>query len=243
MLGVMSGAPHLLHDDRQRAYFDSADQPTMLPTESAYGRRHFHALIETAGLTPGARILEVGAGMGRFTRMFDEAGFRVVASDISPGQIASLGRDLPHVETIVSEAATLPPPAQLYDAVVGLFTLHHMPDLTAAFSSFARVVKPGGVVAFCEPNAFYLPFYLQILLTPRMSWSVEKGVANMRRGLFVPAAQAAGLEHLSFRHYGFFPPALYNTAIGRRVENVLDRLPLPDAARAFQIVTARRAGA
>lgn len=213
----------------------------MLPTESAYGRRHFRALIETAGLTAGDRVLEVGAGMGRFTRMLDDSGFRVVASDLSPGQIASLRRALPRVEAIVAEAAALPLPAQPYDAVVGFFTLHHMPDLTAAFASFARVVKPGGVVAFCEPSAFYLPFYLQILLTPRMSWSVEKGVANMRRGVFVPAARAAGLEHLLFHHYGCFPPALHNISIGRRVEAVLDRLPLPDAARAFQIVSARRA--
>jgi SAM-dependent methyltransferase len=243
MLGAMLGPPHLLHDGRQRAYFDSADQPTMLPTDSAYGRRHLHALIEAAGLTPGDRVLEVGAGMGRFTRMLDDAGFRVVASDLSPGQIASLRRHFPRVEAIVADAAALPLPAEPYDAVVGFFTLHHMPDLAAAFARFARVVKPGGVVAFCEPNAFYLPFYLQILLTPRMSWSVEKGVANMRRGVFVPAAKAAGLGRPSFRQYGFFPPAVYNASVGRRVESVLDRLPLPGAAKAFQIVTARRAGA
>jgi SAM-dependent methyltransferase len=231
------------HDLRQRAYFDSADQPTMLPAESAYGRRHFQALVEYAGLTPGSRVLEVGAGMGRFTRMLDEAGFHVVASDLSEGQIAKLSRHFPQVEAIVADAAGLPLPAEPYDAVVGFFTLHHMPDLPAAFERFARVVRPGGVVAFCEPNAFYVPFYLQILLTPRMSWSVEKGVANMRPSVFRSAADAAGLEGVSFRRYGFFPPALYNLAAGRQVEQTLDGLPLPGAVKAFQIVVARRAGA
>jgi hypothetical protein len=118
-----------------------------------------------------------------------------------------------------------------------------MPDLPAAFERFARVVRPGGVVAFCEPNAFYVPFYLQILLTPRMSWSVEKGVANMRPSVFRSAADAAGLEGESFRRYGFFPPALYKLAAGRQVEQTLDGLPLPGAVKAFQIVVARRAGA
>lgn len=215
----------------------------MLPGESAYGRRHFQALVENAGLIPGSRVLEVGAGMGRFTRMLDEAGFRVVASDLSEGQIANLRRDFPHVEAIVADAAGLPLPAEPYDAVVGFFTLHHMPDLRAAFARFARVVRPGGVVAFCEPNAFYLPFYLQILLTPRMSWSVEKGVANMRPSVFRSAISAANLEAVSLRRYGFFPPALYNLAAGRHVEQTLDRLPLPGAARAFQIVVARRVDA
>jgi SAM-dependent methyltransferase len=231
------------HDLRQRAYFDSADQPTMLSEESAYGRRHFQALVEHAGLKAGSRVLEVGAGMGRFTRMLDEAGFRVVASDLSQGQIGKLRHDFPHVEAIVADAAGLPMPAEPYDAVVGFFTLHHMPDLPAAFARFARVVRPGGVVAFCEPNAFYLPFYLQILLTPRMSWRVEKGVANMRPGVFRSAAGPAGLEAMSLRRYGFFPPALYNLAIGRHVEQTLDRLPLPGAVKAFQIVVARRVDA
>jgi SAM-dependent methyltransferase len=238
----MPAAP-LGHHVRQRAYFDSADQPTMVPGESAYGRRHFQALVEHAGLGAGSRVLEVGAGMGRFTRMLDEGGFRVVASDLSEGQIAKLRRDFPHVEAIVADAAGLPVPAEPYDAVVGFFTLHHMPDLRAAFARFARVVRPGGVVAFCEPNAFYLPFYLQILLTPRMSWRVERGVANMRPGVFRSAAGAAGLETVSLHRYGFFPPAIYNLVLGRHVEQTLDRLPLPGAVKAFQIVVARRVDA
>lgn len=210
----------------------------MLPAETAYSRRHFHKLIETAGLKPGDRVLEIGAGMGRFTRMFADAGYDIVASDISAGQIDALKARFPRVDAFVADAAMLPDPDRPYDAVVGFFALHHLPDLRAAFACFARVLKPGGRVAFCEPNAFYVPFYLQVLLTPRMRWSVEKGICNMRPAIMTPALNAAGLGDVAFRHYGYFPPALHNRALGRRVEAALEALPVPASIRAFQIVTA-----
>jgi SAM-dependent methyltransferase len=227
------------HHEGQRAYFQSADQPTMLPTETPYSRRHFAMLGGTAGLRPGSRVLEIGAGMGRFTRLFDASGYEVVASDISAGQIAVLSRDLPHLEAFVADAAALPPPDRPYDAVVGFFALHHLPDLRRAFRGFADVLNPGGLVAFCEPNALYVPFYLQVLLTPRMRWSVEKGLINMRPSVMIPALAAAGFDNVSFTRYGYFPPFLHNPSLGRRLEAALEALPVPSAARAFQIVTAR----
>src|SRR5690606_11147513 len=111
------------HNDGQRTYFDTADQPTMLPEESAYSRRHFERLIEAAGVGPGCRVLEIGAGMGRFTRMFVDAGYDVVASDISNGQIGTLRKVLPGVETIVASASELPAPDRPFDLVVGFFCL------------------------------------------------------------------------------------------------------------------------
>lgn len=119
--------------------------------------------------------------------------------------------------------------------------LHHVPDLATAFRHCAAQLKPGGVVAFCEPNAWYLPFYLQVLLTPRMRWSVERGIRHMRPGVLGPALTAAGFRDLSFRYYGLLPPAIYNLAAGRALESAVDALPLPGATRAFVLVTARRA--
>jgi ubiquinone/menaquinone biosynthesis C-methylase UbiE len=228
------------HHARQRSYFQSADQPTMRPDESHYNRRHFRRLVETAGLTPGARVLEIGSGLGRFTRMFHEDGYRVVASDISSGQIAMLAQRFPDIETIVGPADELPANGEPFDAVTGFFVLHHLPDLAAAFRRLAALVKPGGIVGFCEPSAFYLPFYLQVLLTPRMRWSVEQGIRHMRPGVLRPALEAVGFERVTFHYYGQFPPLIYNAVPGRAVEAALEALPLPDIARAFVQVTAHR---
>src|SRR5262245_30573245 len=122
------------HNDGQRAYFMRADQPTMVAEESPYSRRHFQRLVDAARLDRRSRVLEVGAGHGRFTRMFADAEYDVVASDISDGQIAALHAHFPDIPAIVAGAETLPAPDRPYDAVVGFFALHHLPDLPVAFA-------------------------------------------------------------------------------------------------------------
>ena len=60
------------------------------------------------------------------------------------------------------------------------------------------MVKPGGRIVFLEPNPFNLLYYLQILFTPRMTWSGERGIPNMRKSLVFEAMHTAG---------GFYPGA------------------------------------
>ncbi len=51
------------------------------------------------------------------------------------------------------EAASLPFEDDSFDLVFGHAVLHHLPDLAGAFREFRRVLRPGGVVAFCgEPS-------------------------------------------------------------------------------------------
>jgi ubiquinone/menaquinone biosynthesis C-methylase UbiE len=105
------------------------------------------------------RALEIGAGTGYFTLNLLRAGVvrEAVATDISPGMLDRLARsaeelELP-VETVACDAAELPFEDDSFDLVFGHAVLHHLPDLQAAFAEFRRVLRPGGVVAFCgEPS-------------------------------------------------------------------------------------------
>ncbi len=227
------------HNNSQCEYFRSADQPTILPAESPYVKRHIEMLISIGKLRSGEKVLEVGAGVGRFSRLLHARGIDLTASDISPELIASLRERSPGIPTIVSDVNQLPGHhSERYDAVVGLFMLHHLTDLTAAFRAMATMLRPGGKLIFCEPNAWFFPFYLQILLTPRMRWSVDKGVMNMRRGILNPALQNSGFAQIKYYHYGFLPPQLYNRRWAIGLDHGLDRLPIAARTRAFQIVTA-----
>ena len=59
------------------------------------------------------------------------------------------------METAACEASALPFEDESFDLVVGHAVLHHLPDLDAAFREFRRVLRPGGVVAFCgEPSRY-----------------------------------------------------------------------------------------
>jgi ubiquinone/menaquinone biosynthesis C-methylase UbiE len=120
-------------------------------------------LRKALGRAPGRyeRALEIGAGTGYFTLNLLRAGVvgEAVATDISPGMLARLGRSaaelgLP-VETAACEAAELPFEDDSFDLVFGHAVLHHLPDLAAAFREFRRVLSPGGVVAFCGEPSHY----------------------------------------------------------------------------------------
>jgi ubiquinone/menaquinone biosynthesis C-methylase UbiE len=118
-------------------------------------------LRKALGREPGVfdRGLEIGAGTGYFTLNLMRAGVlrQGVATDISPGMLSALSASaselgLP-VETQECEAASLPFEDGSFDIVFGHAVLHHLPDLAGAFREFRRVLRPGGVVAFCgEPS-------------------------------------------------------------------------------------------
>jgi len=107
------------------------------------------------------RALEIGAGTGYFTLNLLRAGVvrTAVATDISPGMLrkleATAGELELEVETAACEAAELPFEDGEFDLVFGHAVLHHLPDLDAAFREFQRVLRPGGVVAFCGEPSHY----------------------------------------------------------------------------------------
>jgi ubiquinone/menaquinone biosynthesis C-methylase UbiE len=121
-------------------------------------------LRKALGRLPGEPFgdaLEIGAGTGYFSLNLLQAGAieRATATDISPGMLAKLEGNAERlglkVKTAAAEAETLPFGDESFDLVFGHAVLHHIPDLGQAFSEFARVLRPGGTVAFCgEPSRY-----------------------------------------------------------------------------------------
>jgi SAM-dependent methyltransferase len=120
-------------------------------------------LRKALGQEPGRyeRGLEIGAGTGYFTLNLLRAGVvgEAVATDISPGMLGKLERSAAElglsVETAACEAAELPFEDDSFDLVFGHAVLHHLPDLPGGFREFRRVLRPGGVVAFCGEPSYY----------------------------------------------------------------------------------------
>jgi len=159
------------------------------------GRRQVLAkLTKALGREPGryARALEVGAGTGYFSLNLLSAGVieDATASDISAGMLrrlaataTSLGLE---ISTVEADAERLPVPDCSFDLVLGHAVLHHLPDLERALGEFARVLKPGGTVAFMgEPSRYgdrlaSLPKRLGTLAAP--AWRRLVGVNGLRNG-------------------------------------------------------------
>ena len=118
-------------------------------------------LSKLLGARPGpfGRSLEIGAGTGYFSLNMLRAGVvrEAVCTDISPGMLRTLEANAAKlglaVETVASDAASLPFEDESFDLVFGHAVLHHLPDLDRAFAEFHRVLKPGGTLFFAgEPS-------------------------------------------------------------------------------------------
>ena len=232
------------HNARQKAYFEASIKPNMVPVGSPYLERHVTEALGFASLGSDARVLEVGCGMGRYTLLLADR-VRVEGLDLSEVLLERLRKYDGGRHRIPLHCADLAdPPAELvgrFDAVMGFFMLHHVHDLAGCFSGAARLVRSGGSVVFLEPNALNPLFYVQILVTPGMTWEGDGGVARMRRGVIFEAMRKAGLEQLALRRFGFFPPLLANRPWGRRFEARLERFPLWRPLLPFQIAIGHRA--
>jgi ubiquinone/menaquinone biosynthesis C-methylase UbiE len=107
------------------------------------------------------RGLEIGAGTGYFGLNLALAGVvdDYTASDISPGMLSVLSQTAEtlgvEAATACTEASALPFEDESFDIVFGHAILHHLPDLDGAFAEFLRVLRPGGVVAFCGEPSHY----------------------------------------------------------------------------------------
>lgn len=117
---------------------------------------HLHRHYLTAFVRPTDRVLEVGAGAGRFTVVLAERGARIVTTDISPGQ---LELNAAHVAAAGLEASVEARETadvldlsryddSSFDQVVcyGGPLSYVMDGADAAFDELLRVVKPGGHV-------------------------------------------------------------------------------------------------
>ncbi len=231
------------HNASQKAYFSKSVKQTMVPRQTPYLRNQIEKALLSANIEPGMRVLEVGCGMGRYTLILAELGIRIEGLDLTPFLLEQLAKynagrfDLPlHCCDIIDHPARLD---GQFDAVLGFFMLHHLHDLVGSFAAMAKMVKPGGQLVFVEPNAYNPLYYLQIMLTPGMTWQGDRGIVRMRPNVVFPAMQEAGLQPGSLTRFGFFPPFIANHPAGARIESFLEGLPVLKPILPFQIFSCK----
>lgn len=111
---------------------------------------------EAAGIlgdVAGARVLEFGAGAAQGARWVASRGGRVVATDLSGGMLAQAravdvrrGTDVPLVQC---DAGALPFPDASFDVVFSAYgAVPFVADSAALMAELARVLRPGGRLAF-----------------------------------------------------------------------------------------------
>lgn len=97
------------------------------------------------GIDRHARVLEVGAGTGLFTRLLVRTGAAITAVDPVPAMLAQLHAALPDVATLPAAATAIPLPGGRFDAIVCATAFHWFAS-AATLAEFRRLLRPGGTL-------------------------------------------------------------------------------------------------
>src|SRR2546426_243513 len=100
-------------------------------------------VVERLRITPGATVVDLGAGTGKFSRMMHAAGARVIAIEPVAAMRAELASAVPGVAVLDGTAEAIPCADASADAVTAAQAFHWFAG-AAALSEIHRVLRPAG---------------------------------------------------------------------------------------------------
>lgn len=214
------------------------------PAGRLRARRRAGLIADAAELGPGMETLEVGCGTGLFSRRFARSGSHLIAIDISPALLdkAREKQSGRAVTYLVDDAEQLSFATHSFDAVIGSSILHHL-DMDRAVPELYRVLRPGGRLAFAEPN----------MMNPQIT--LERKVPFLRRRLGVSPEETAffrwslkgRLEHAGFREVVIGPFDFLHPAVPRPMiplvggmGRILEKTPMVREIAGSLLIRAKR---
>jgi SAM-dependent methyltransferase len=106
----------------------------------------YEAALGRLGPLAGARVLDVGCGVGGFLRAVDERGGDPHGIDASETLVAVARDRLPHADVRVGEMEQLPWDDDSFDVVTGFNAFFFADDMVSALGEARRVARPGAPV-------------------------------------------------------------------------------------------------
>jgi ubiquinone/menaquinone biosynthesis C-methylase UbiE len=108
--------------------------------------------LAIAGISPGARILDVGCGTGRWIGRYGALGFQATGVDATAGMIRIARSQNSEASVAVGEAGALPFPSKHFDLVTDVTVIQHVPaaNQRPALAEMVRTAKPGGHILLLE---------------------------------------------------------------------------------------------
>jgi 2-polyprenyl-3-methyl-5-hydroxy-6-metoxy-1,4-benzoquinol methylase len=175
-------------------------------------------------LRPGARVLDVGCGVGRWSTRIADRGCEVTATDISEEMIRMA---MPHPRVVyrIGAAQELDYPDGAFDLAISVTVLQHIleqAELEKALANVRRMLKPAG-------ELFLLEF------APRRPLARPPGVDHMSyrsHPEWVALLAQAGFELRAWSGVRFLPRRLHTLALRLRpgLEPESDAAPMVQSA-------------
>jgi ubiquinone/menaquinone biosynthesis C-methylase UbiE len=101
---------------------------------------------------PCSSALDVGCGVGRFSRLLARHSNQVIAVDLSPGMVEvarETSKGYSNIDFQVADIREYPLPDETFDYITSIATLHHLP-MEATLIRLKRSLKIGGILAVLD---------------------------------------------------------------------------------------------
>ena len=199
-------------------------------TPAGQRRAARRAVLIAAGarLAPGARALEIGCGTGIFTEHFATSGANILAVDISEewlikARVRGMPADRVRFQARPFEECDADGP---FDAVSGSSVLHHL-DLAASLPKMLGLLRPGGWLAFAEPNMLNPQVFLERHCRRLFSY-VSPDETAFVRGKFRRVLEQVGFTEVRLTPFDWLHPSTPRVLIPvvRGLGACLEWLPL-----------------
>ena len=196
---------------------------------------------ELCKIKKGDKVLDAGCGHGDYTKLLLLKGAKVWAFDSSRNMVLATQKRLERLglkveELIIASVLSIPYPDEMFDAVLCLAVIDHIPDSERiiAVKELARVLRPGGDLYINTPNKYAyhwrLGHFLMRLLGKfpkgKIHWFTPKELKKIICSTGLIPKDSLGLELLppfsgiytsDLKRYTFFP---------EKVISLLDKLYL-----------------
>lgn len=161
-------------------------------------------LRDDLGVGPGRKVLEVGAGTGKFIAVLKDCGGEITAVEPVAGMREQLVRAFPDITVLAGTAESIPLPDGSVDAVVCAQAFHWFAT-TAALEEFRRVLTPGGRLGLIWNARDESVPWVAALTAITDHWEGDTPryrTGNWRRVFPAPGFEAAGERHVRHAHVG-----------------------------------------
>lgn len=185
---------------------DGGKQPTLL-VRALPGTHERVVEIARRYATPGARVLELGAGSGALAERLQAAGFQVTAADLEnyfelPSEFVQLNFDDPQFDRNLADR---------FDVITSVEVIEHLENPAGFLRAIRRLLKENGVAILTTPNVENVPARLKFLRSGdvrAMDKNAPEHITPIHLDLFVrqilPRAELKLVEHFTHPE-GDFP--------------------------------------
>lgn len=128
------------------------DRIAMLSGRAWSHNDHYHGFLLEQLPLHCEDVLEIGCGTGAFSRLLARRSDRVLALDLSPHMIRiakERSERFPNIDFQIADAMTWEFPAEQFDCIVSIATLHHLP-LERMLSRMKDALKVNGTLMILD---------------------------------------------------------------------------------------------